>query len=85
LTAPKYHGSSEARDGGARECLHDWPVRQDIRVDFMLGAIDKRNVDVFKGFRGRIVNDRRGIGAARRDRGEKENCGYGSAQRAQTD
>ena len=28
--------------GGARERLHDWPVRQDIggHVDFVLGAID---------------------------------------------
>jgi hypothetical protein len=41
----------------------------------MLGAIDKRNVDVFQVFRRRVMNDRRGIGAARRERGEKENCG----------
>jgi hypothetical protein len=34
---------------GTRERLHDRPVRQDIgcHVDFVLGAIDKRNVDVF--------------------------------------
>jgi hypothetical protein len=42
----------------------------------MLGAIDQRNVDVFEVFRGRIMNDRRGIGAARRERG-KPRCGRG--------
>jgi hypothetical protein len=55
--------------GGARERLHYGPVRQDIggHVDFTLGAIDKRNVDVFQVFRRRVVNDRRRIGAARRE------------------
>ena len=32
----------------------------------MLGAIDKRNVDVFQVFARRVVNDWRGIGPARR-------------------
>jgi hypothetical protein len=56
--------------GGARERLHDGPVRQDIggHVDFVLGAIDKRHVDVFKIFARRIVNDRRGLGTAGRER-----------------
>jgi hypothetical protein len=56
--------------------LQDRPVRQDIcgHVDFTLGAIDKRHVDVFQVFRWRIVNDRRGIGAARRERGEEKAC-----------
>jgi hypothetical protein len=30
-------------------------------------AIDERNIDVFQIFRRRIVNDRRGIDAARRE------------------
>jgi hypothetical protein len=38
----------------------------------VLGAIDKRNVDMFKAFRRRVVNDRCGIGFARRERGEQE-------------
>ena len=32
----------------------------------MLGAIDKSNIDVFKVFDRRVMNDRRGIGATRR-------------------
>ena len=52
----------------------------------MLGAIDKSNIDVFKVFRWRVMNDRRGIGATRlRERDEKENRGYGIAQQVQTD
>jgi hypothetical protein len=75
------------RIGGACERLHNGPVRQDIRghVYFTLGAVDKRHVDVFEVLARRIVNDRRWLGAARRERGEKENCGYGSAQQVQTD
>jgi hypothetical protein len=46
----------------------------------MLGTINQVNVDVFKVFRRRVVNDRRWLGLARRERGEKENCGNGSAQ-----
>jgi hypothetical protein len=41
-------------------------------IDFMLGAINQFNVDVFKVFRRCVVNDWRGIGAARRERGEQE-------------
>ena len=41
----------------------------------MLGAIDQCNFDMFEVFDRRVANDRRGISAA----GEKENCGYGSA------
>jgi hypothetical protein len=54
--------------------LHDGPVGQPIgcHVDFMLGEIDKRHVDVFKILARRIVNDRRGISATRRERGEQE-------------
>ena len=36
---------------------------------------------MFELFDRSVVNDRRGIGAARRERGEKENCGYRSANR----
>jgi hypothetical protein len=56
--------------------LHDGPVRQDIRghVYFTLGAIDKRHVDVFEVFSGRVVNGRRGLGTARRERGEEKAC-----------
>jgi hypothetical protein len=51
---------------GARERLHDGPVRQDIcrHVDFMLGAIDQGNVNVFQVLARRVVNDRRWIGDA---------------------
>jgi hypothetical protein len=39
------------------------------------GAIDQGDIDVFKVFRWRVVNDRRGIGAARRrERGEEKAC-----------
>jgi hypothetical protein len=41
----------------------------------MLGAVDQGNVNAFKILARRVMNDRRGIGAARRERGEKENCG----------
>jgi hypothetical protein len=60
-------GGRPPAQGGTRERLHDGPVGQHIgrHVDFVLGAIDKRNVDVFQVFRRRVVNDRRGLGAAR--------------------
>ena len=74
------------RIGGACERLHNRPVRQDIRghVDFMPRGVDKIN-EVFKVLPRCIVNDRRGIGGAWCDKGEKENCGYGSARQVQTD
>ena len=43
-------------------------------VDFMLGAIDQGNIDVFQVFRRRVVNDWRGIGAARRREQREENA-----------
>jgi hypothetical protein len=51
--------------GGAYERLHDGPVSQHIgrRVDFVLGAINQINLEMFKVLVRRIVNDRRGIGA----------------------
>jgi hypothetical protein len=87
LCAVEIDADRNATIGGTRERLHDRPVRQDIRrhVDFTLGAIDHGNVDVFKVFRWRVMNDRRGIGAAWRERGEKKNCGYGFVQQVQTD
>jgi hypothetical protein len=71
LGAIEIDADRNATIGGARERLHYWPVRQDIggHVDFVLGAIDKRHVDVFKIFARCIVNDRRWLGAARRERG----------------
>ena len=67
--------------------LDDRPVRQHIsgQVDFMFGAVDKPNVDMFEVFRRRVVNYGRGIGAARRERGEQEDCGQEYAQQAQRD
>ena len=49
------------RIGGACERLQDRPVGQHIgrHVDFVPGAIDKRNVNMFEVFRRCIVNDRR--------------------------
>jgi hypothetical protein len=49
LGAIEIDSDRNATIGGARESLHDWPVRQDIRgnVYFTLGAIDKRHVDMF--------------------------------------
>ena len=74
LCAVEIDANLDAAIGGARECLQDWPVGQHIgrHVDFVLGAIDKCNVDVFEVFRRRIVNDRRGLGVARRERGEQD-------------
>ena len=42
--------------GGACERLHDGPVCQDIgrHVDFVLGAIDPRNIDVFEDSSGKL-------------------------------
>jgi hypothetical protein len=47
---------------------------KDIRgqVYFMLGAVDKRNIDVFKILRRRVVYDWRSIGAAWRECREDE-------------
>jgi hypothetical protein len=54
--------------------LQDWPIGQHIgrHVDLMPCAVDQGNVGVFKILARRIMNDRRGIGAARRERGEQE-------------
>ena len=67
--------------------MQDRPIRQNLRghVYFALGAVDQGNVDVFKILARRIVNDRCRISATRRERSEKENCGYGIAQQVQTD
>jgi hypothetical protein len=69
LSPVKINSHFDTAIGGARERLHDWPVRQDIccHVYFTLGAIDQGDIDVFKVFRWRVMNDRRGIGAARRE------------------
>jgi hypothetical protein len=82
LSAVKIDADRNAAIGGACERLHDWPVGQHIgrHIDFVLGAIDQCHVDVFKVFDRRVVNGRRGLGFACRERGEKENCGYESAQ-----
>jgi phytoene dehydrogenase-like protein len=42
LGAIEIDADRNAAIGGARESLHDWPVRQDIggHIDFVLGAID---------------------------------------------
>jgi hypothetical protein len=68
LSAVEIDADMDATIGGARECLHDGPDRQDIgrHVDFMLGAIDKRNVDVFEVLARRVVNFWRGIGSTMR-------------------
>jgi hypothetical protein len=64
----------DATIGSACERLHDCPVRQDVgrHVDFVLGRVDQGNIDVFKILARRIVNDRRGIGFAWRERGEQK-------------
>jgi hypothetical protein len=64
----------DAAISGTRKRLHYGPVRQDIggHVDFMLGAIDQGNADVFQVFRGRVVKGRRRIGGAWRERCEQE-------------
>jgi hypothetical protein len=74
LCAVEINADRNTAIGGARQCLHNGPVRQDIggHVDFILGAIDQGHVDVFQVFRRRVVNGRRRIGAARRERGEQE-------------
>lgn len=51
----------------------------------MFVAVDKPNVDMFEVFRRRVVNYGRGIGAARRERGEQEDDGQEYAQQAQRD
>jgi hypothetical protein len=51
-------------------------------VDFVSGAIDKRHVDVFKILARRIVNGRRGIGAAWCQGSEEEDCGQRNAKLA---
>ena len=64
LGAVEIDAHLDAAIGGARERLHDRPIRQDVcgQVDFMLGAIDQRDVDVFEILRRRVVNDRRRVG-----------------------
>jgi hypothetical protein len=44
----------------------------------MPGAVDQFNVDMFEVLCRRVVNDWRGIGAARRARAEEEKCGQGN-------
>jgi hypothetical protein len=63
----------DASIGGACERLHNGTVSQHIgrHVDFVLGAIDQRHVDMFKVLCRGIVNDRRGISLARRECGEQ--------------
>jgi hypothetical protein len=50
LCAVEINANLDAAIGGARESLQDRPVRQDIggHVDFVVGAIDKHNVDMFE-------------------------------------
>jgi hypothetical protein len=52
----------DATIGGACKRLHDGQVGQHIcgQVDFMLGAIDQGDVDVFEVFGRRVMNDRPG-------------------------
>jgi hypothetical protein len=72
LSPVKVDSHLDAAIDGARERLNDGPVSQHIgrHVDFMLGAIDKRNVDVFEVLARRVVNFWRGIGAPLRAQGE---------------
>jgi len=74
LRAVEIDSHLDAAIGRACERLHDWPVRQHIsgHVDFVLGAVDQGNVDVFKVLSRRVMNDWRGIGAAWRERGEEK-------------
>ena len=64
LSPVKIDSHLDAAIGGARESLHYGPVRQDIsgQIDFVLGAIDQGNVDVFQVFRRRVMNGRRRSG-----------------------
>ena len=48
----------------------------------MLGAVDQRNVDVFEVLARRVVNCRRGIGAAWCQGSEEEDCGQRNAKLA---
>ena len=66
LSPVKINSHLDATIGGACERLHDGPVGQHIgrHVDFVLGAIDQCNVDMFEVFDRRVVNCRRGIGGA---------------------
>ena len=49
-------GNLDAVIGGACERLHDGPVCQDIgrHVDFELGAIDPRKIDMFEDSSGKL-------------------------------
>ena len=84
LSPVKINTDMDAAIGGARERLHDWPVRQDVggHIDFMLGAIDQGNVDVFKVLCRRVMNGRRRIGGAWRERCEQEASRDAGAGRA---
>jgi hypothetical protein len=86
LSAVKIDAHLDATIGGACERLQDWPVSQHIgcHVDFVLGAINQCNVDMFEVFCRRVVNDRRWIGAARRgDQRDEDGCGQESAKQIQ--
>jgi|HubBroStandDraft_6_1064221.scaffolds.fasta_scaffold1369282_1 hypothetical protein len=63
---------------------HTLVVESKSQIDLTINP-DQCNVDMFEVFSGRVVNGTRGLGAARRESGEQENCGYGSAQQVQTD
>ena len=75
----------DATIGGACKRLHDGQVGQHIcgQVDFMLGAIDQGDVDVFEVFGRRVMNDRRWIGGAWCQRGEEGDCNQGGAKQVQ--
>lgn len=75
----------DAAIGGAREGLDHRPVCQYIsrHVDFLACSIDQAHVDLFEIFGRRVVNDKRGIGETRRQRGEEEECSQGGAEQAQ--
>src|SRR5262249_9083052 len=65
----------DATIGRACECLNDRPVRQNIgrKIDFMLCAVDQRDVDMLEAFGGRVVYCRRQIGVAQCSDGKE--CG----------
>jgi hypothetical protein len=74
LCAVEINANLDAAISSTRERLHYGPVRQDIggHIDFMLGAIDQGNINVFQVFRRGVMNDRCGIGGAWRERCEHE-------------
>ena len=71
----------DAAIGGTRECLNDGPIRKDIggKIDFMLCAVDKLNVNVFEVFRWRIVDGRGRIGVAHCTNSDEDGDRYGGA------